>query len=175
MKFIKKIASIDSAGLLQNNRGFTLIEAVVVLSIVSIVIGMAYSSFRTPDEKLACRHIFSNLQLAKMQAVSVSAEQTVDINTTVNDLVDVTLNTDYQFLTTQPTYEPLGMPWDTDGINFGGDDEIKFTPKGVPDSQGIVYVNSVDNPERQCAVTVSLGGMVKMWTSNDNGASFCCA
>ncbi len=180
MKFIKEITPIGPAGLLENNRGFTLVEAVVVLSIVSIVLGLGYSSFRTPEEKLACRHIFSHIQLAKMQAVSNSANQSYDIpGETINGLpaeyVDGTLGVDYEFMAGAPTGGSVtGFAHAGNGITFGADDIIVFTPRGMPilGDSGSVYVRSVDDPERLCAVTVSIAGMVKMYTSGNSGASW---
>ena len=177
MKSNKENFPINSAGFLQKNRGFTLIEAMVVLAIVSIVVGMAYSSFRTPEEKLACRYIFSTLQLKKMEAVSESADKIVTINAALMaDLVDSTIDEDYEFLTVAPVNLVGGFAYDvTDGIDFGGGDNvITFTSKGMPTigDAGSVYVRSMDDTNKICAVTVSLGGMVKMWTSNDSGANW---
>ena len=174
MKFIKEIPSIGPAGFLQNNRGFTLIEAMVVLAIVSVMVGLAYSSFKSSDEKLACRYIFSNLQLEKMEAITQSADHTVDIDATLMaGLVNVTLNVDYRFLLNAPT-NPVAItfPWVADGINFNGNNTVIFNSKGMPDSRGVVYVQRVEDPERLCAITVSTAGMVKMSTSIDGGATW---
>jgi|TARA_B100002003_G_scaffold165830_1_gene154014 type II secretory ATPase GspE/PulE/Tfp pilus assembly ATPase PilB-like protein len=46
---------------------------VVVLGIISILLGLAYSTLRTPNEQIACKEIFSKLQFGKMQAVSTKA------------------------------------------------------------------------------------------------------
>jgi len=218
MKYNKEIAAIGPAGLLKNNRGFTLIEAVVVLSIVSIVIGMAYSSFRTPVEKLACREIFSAMQLAKMRAISSGSNFFVDFDMNVGSVSDnfytAYLDTDNDGVFgetlnggTPPINEfvesqfnlpdisggnpakalPSGVSYRTtamagfptgetvlpgDGVDFGGVNAVTFTPRGTATAGGSLYIKDDDNTNRICVVIVRSTGLVRMGTTNDNGANW---
>ena len=69
--------------------GFTMVEMVFVLAIMSILLTIAYSQLRTPNERIACKEIYSNLQLGKMQAVSTGANVTVNVDTDLNSVEDV--------------------------------------------------------------------------------------
>ncbi|MEE9194167.1 MAG: prepilin-type N-terminal cleavage/methylation domain-containing protein [Thermodesulfobacteriota bacterium] len=158
--------------------GFTLTEMVVVLAIMSILIGMAYSQLRTPDEKIACQYIYSQMNLAKMQAVSTGAATTVNLDTLFASYDDLDVPGDANFLTTAPGSYPGGeTSFPADGINFGSNNIVTFTSKGMAEEasasdSGAAYIYDPDNSSRVCAVTVLSTGLVRMWVSLDSGASW---
>ncbi len=65
---------------LHTKRGSTLIELFIVLFIISILATVAYSTFRTPKEKIACKNIYSAMQLAKIRAISTGYNAYVDFD-----------------------------------------------------------------------------------------------
>lgn len=77
-----------SFNLYKNNEGFTLIELFVVLSIMSILLVLSYSTLRVPKEKIACKNIFSALQLAKMRAIATGYNTYVDFDMDGGDVSD---------------------------------------------------------------------------------------
>ena len=74
--------------LYKNNKGFSLIELIVVLAIMSILLISGYSTLRTPNEKIACKNIFSALQLAKFRAIATGYNAYVDFDMDGGDVSD---------------------------------------------------------------------------------------
>ncbi len=74
--------------LYKNNKGFTLIELFVVLAIMSILLVLSYSTLRVPKEKIACKNIFSALQLARMRAITTGYNAYVDFDMDGGDVSD---------------------------------------------------------------------------------------
>ena len=67
-------------GRYKNNKGFSLIELFAVLGIMMILLILSYSILRTPKEKIACKNIFSAMQLAKMRAISTGSNSYIDFD-----------------------------------------------------------------------------------------------
>lgn len=65
---------------LQNNKGVTFIELIIVLAIMSISVTVAYSTLRIPKEKIVCKKIYSVFQLAKIRAISSGHNSFVDFD-----------------------------------------------------------------------------------------------
>jgi len=158
--------------------GFTLIEMVIVIAIISIIMSLAYSKLRTPHEKAACQYIYSQMQLAKMNAVSTGSSKTVDLDTLFAGYDDVDVPEDVNFLSSDPGAYPGGeTAFPADGINFGTNNIVFFTSKGMAEESGssdngAVYIYDVNNSSRMCAVTVLSTGMIRLWTSIDSGATW---
>lgn len=72
----------------KNNRGFTLLELIIVLSIMSILLLSSYSVLRTPKEKIACKNVYSTFHLAKMRAVSTGKNAYVDFDMSGGEVSD---------------------------------------------------------------------------------------
>ncbi len=60
--------------------GFSLIELIIVISILGILAAAAYSNFKVTKEKMACKNIYSALQTAKMKAISTGYRAYVDFD-----------------------------------------------------------------------------------------------
>lgn len=60
--------------------GHTLVELVIALAIIMILLLAGYSTLRTPKEKIACKNIFSAMQLAKMRAISTGYNAYIDFD-----------------------------------------------------------------------------------------------
>lgn len=80
--------------------GATLIELIIVLALMSILTTLSFMSFRTPKEKIACRHIFSAMQLAKMRAIVTGYDSYVDFDMNGGNVSD-------NFYTTYLNTDPL--------------------------------------------------------------------
>ena len=153
--------------------GFTIVELIVVLAIMSILVGMAYSALRTPNEKIACKEIYSNLQLAKMRAVSTGVDVAVNVDTDLNSVEDVSVPEEVTYIpgaggTVNQAWSE-GFP--SGGIDFEGGNIVTFTPKGMATS-GSVYLYDVNNSNRLCAVRVLTTGLIMMSTSVDMGVNW---
>lgn len=161
-----------------HEEGFTLTEVIVVLLTISILMSLAYAQLRTPNEKIACNYIYSQMNLAKMQAVSTGAATPVDLDTLFASYDDLDVPGDANFLTANPATLPGGETgFPLDGIKFGVNNIAVFTSKGMaeeggnPDN-GAVYVVDPDNNSRVCAVTLLSTGLVRMWVSIDSGTTW---
>tara|TARA_B100000315_G_scaffold83731_1_gene76758 strand:- start:12007 stop:12663 length:657 start_codon:yes stop_codon:yes gene_type:complete len=75
-------------GRYKNNKGFSLIELFAVLGIMMILLILSYSILRTPKEKIACKNIFSAMQLAKMRAISTGKSAYIDFDMDGGDVSD---------------------------------------------------------------------------------------
>jgi len=80
--------------------GATLIELIIVLALMSILTTLSFISFRTSKENIACRHIFSALQLAKIRAIATGHNSYVDFDMNGGNVSD-------NFYTTYLNTDPL--------------------------------------------------------------------
>lgn len=190
MNFFKTKPEIKGQGSVVNcETGFTMTEMVVVMAMMVILISVGYSQLRTPKEKIACKEIFSNLQLAKLQAVSTGANvsvnvgsyRTVNISGNVTSIASVTWNEDVDYQKTAVEVLPnwggvgVGLGFPVNGIDFdggAGGTQVTFTSKGMAGSSGSVYLKDVNNTSRLCAVSVLTTGIVRMATSSDGGKTW---
>lgn len=126
--------------------GFTTVELIVTIAIISIVAGIAIPTFRVwlPNYRLrsAAQDIFSNLQLTKIEAIRQNQNNTINFNIGGN------------------TYQPTGGRPQVDlksydnSIQFGGPNAgdvsgtfFIFSPRGLVTSDGVsnwVYLRNVD-------------------------------
>jgi prepilin-type N-terminal cleavage/methylation domain-containing protein len=68
--------------------GFTIVELMVVLGIMSVLLMLSYPTLRTPKEKIACKNVFSAMQLAKMRAIATGYNAYVDFDMDGGDVSD---------------------------------------------------------------------------------------
>lgn len=164
-----------------SSRGFTLIEMIIVIVIMGIMAVMGHAIFKTPNLKIACKFIFSHMQLEKMRAVSTNNNTYINLNSVdsdpndadgdylFNSLEDVDIPNEVNYPSVAPTSIP-SYAFVTDGRDFdetGTPNILQFTPKGTPSGTGgSVYLKDMDS-NKHCAVTVSPAGSIKLWTSSD--------
>lgn len=79
-RFSSLSLSLSLSSLRLYKAGFTLIEMIIVLAIIGILATLAYSTLRTPKEKIACKNIFSAMQLAKMRAIATGYNTYIDFD-----------------------------------------------------------------------------------------------
>ncbi len=69
-----------SMKLLKSKNGFTMTELLIVLAIMTILLTAGFSTFRTPKEKIACKNIYSAMQMARLRAVSTESNVYIDFD-----------------------------------------------------------------------------------------------
>ncbi len=113
---------------IQNQRGFTLMELMIIIAIMGVLTTLAFSSFRMSREKIACKNVYYAMQAAKMRSIATGHNAYVDFDMNGGDVAD-------NFFT---------VYLDTDGANstFGetnnSNTENEFTESNypMPDTSG---------------------------------------
>ncbi|MBI5187206.1 MAG: prepilin-type N-terminal cleavage/methylation domain-containing protein [Nitrospinae bacterium] len=114
-------------GFFKNPKGFTLVELMIVVALIAILGGLAYSNFKRTKEKIACGDVYSAFQSAKMRAISTGSSAYVDFDMNGGAVSD-------NFFT---------VYLDTDGdaafgetSNANGDNEFTVSNFAMPDASG---------------------------------------
>jgi Tfp pilus assembly protein FimT len=115
--------------------GTTINELIIVLGLTSILATLSIMPFRTFRENIACRHIFSAMQLARMRAIVSGFDSYVDFDMNGGSVSD-------NFYTTYLNTDPLddccpasfGELNNTQGRNEFADSQLAMskTPGGFP-------------------------------------------
>jgi len=108
-------------------KGFTLMELLVVAVIIGILTSMAIYSLKVSNEKIACNNVYSAMQIAKMRAISTARDAYVDFDMNGGQVSD-------GFFT-------VYLDTDQDGAfgevnNGNGDNEFTESNFAMPDSSG---------------------------------------
>ncbi|MBW2302209.1 MAG: GspH/FimT family pseudopilin [Deltaproteobacteria bacterium] len=165
----------------KKQEGFTLLELIMTMVILAILATIAIPTFSVwlPEYRLkkAARDLYSNIQLAKMQAVRTNRDHTVSFNTgaglyqvldsgvtvvkTVN-LSNYGSGVSYGFGNATKTV-PGGVPIDT--VSYAGD-SATFNPRGTG---GMGYVYLTNERSTSYAVgTITAGAVVlRKWNGAD--------
>jgi len=156
--------------------GFTLIELIVVMSMISIMAAIAVPAYLQwlPDMHLkgAIRDLYSNLQNAKLQAVKDNRSVSVRFNTGANpgfyyfDLNNDTVFTAGEFRVDLSVYKDVtfgagnaAMDWNNTAIAQAA--IITFSSTGTANSGSLFLTNTV-NPARCFSVTSQISGSLKL-------------
>jgi len=111
---MKKEQGLRALGSDRGDRGFTVLELLITIIILSVLLGIAIPSFSSwlPKYRLrgAARDIYSNLQLAKMTAVKDRAQCGILFNVADNSYQVISSGTD--------------RTWNSTSGSRAGDDEI---------------------------------------------------
>lgn len=128
-------------------RGFTLIELVIVLTILAIVSGIAVPRFTNAQARYradaAATRIRADLAFAQRQARFTSERRRIDFDLTLNKYALVRVNGEASD-TILDVVELADEPYQATilSANFGGDLSIEFDGFGTPDSGGSVQVQA---------------------------------
>lgn len=146
-----------------NNRGFTLLEVLIAVAMISVIGAIAIISFATwlPNYKLkgAARDLYSTLQKARMIAVKTNGNSAVIFDLANNNysLCDnwnsSTSSCDGSLTTTDLTLlgygigfghgdatSAIGVGFDNE-VTYAGDDVV-FNSRGLCDASGYVYLEN---------------------------------
>lgn len=166
MKYFRRVTKLH-----RNNRGFTIIELIVVIAIMGVLMAIAIPNFSqwTANYRLkaAAREIYSNFQKARLEAIKTNSNVVVSFNLgadtyqvfvdnggTTGTASDDTQNGDERILDTVSM--PAGVVMES--VSFSGTTIPGFTARGLPLSSriGNVRVRNVNNERYQ--VTLSIAG-----------------
>ena len=169
--------------LIKAKRGFSIVQLVVVMCIVSVTLAIgipAYNRTMRPTAELnsAARHLFSDIQLARLQAVSENVRIGLDFDSTPDDYIvfrDTNANFQYddgaEAIVKRVQFSAgLGygnVSFDTgqggDGVTFAGGgvvNSFSFSTRGLPKPDGTVFLrNSKNSPEGRKVVVNTMGGV----------------
>lgn len=118
--------------LIKDRLGFTLVEIIVTIAIFSILAAIAIPSFSRwlPNYhlKTAARDVFSNMQLAKLEAIKRGGDCTITMNTGSNKYgIDMNDDGAADKTITLADYGS-GITFDS---SYTTDDTITFSPRGM--------------------------------------------
>ena len=161
-----------------NNRGFSLVEAVVVIAIVGIIASIGYPSlmkFRANAKTRAvASDILASLRIVRSEAVKRNVNVCLELKAAGtykafldNGAIANNCIQEADELTTlfTKTVEP--------GTSIVTDFEAGYTPRGRPYTVlGNVVVQNDNNPQLQYKNTISIAGRVDIQVSQDSGTSW---
>lgn len=158
---------------LNHQKGFTMIETMVVLAIIVIVTAIAIPTYVTllPNYRLksAAQDLYSNLQSAKMQAIKKNNTSTVKFDIsggeyTKSDDTKVILNKVYKGSVSygKPTSAP-------DETYAGTPPQVEFNARGMTNNTDDGWVYLTNNKGRYYEVGTFPSGviMLKKWNGSD--------
>jgi len=141
----------------RREKGFTLVEMMITIAILSILLGISVSTWNryrlNTDLKTATRTIVSDFSMAKQMAVRDCTGYRITFNVGTNS---------YQLIETA-TGNPVrtrNMSKFGQGIvlsapNFGGDSTINFIARGTAEAGSVMVANGIDSTG---TVTVNFTG-----------------
>lgn len=182
---------------LRGRSGFAMIELIVVAAIIAVMAAVAIpniiSWIPTIRVNSAARDLVSEMQLARMKAVSERNDYVITFDTTTNQY-SIYDDGDNDFSTSNVLVKTVNLP---SGIQFGyiagkdpSNEDIAgsvqfgatsspiretFVPNGTANLMGSVYLIPTEDiaggrRDRQRAITVIQTGRVKLWKYDAGGS-----
>jgi len=185
---------------LRDKKGFTMIELLIVVAIIAVTAAVAIpniiSWIPTIRVNSAARDLVSEMQLARMKAVSERNNYVITFDTSTNQY-SIYDDGDNDGAEASELVKTVDVDTDYSGIQFGyvagknpSNDDITgsvqfgatsspiretFIPNGTANLMGSVYLIPTEDiagsrRDRQRAITVILTGRIKLWKYDAGGS-----
>ena len=161
--------------------GFTIVELMIAMAIMVIVMAIAIPTYNrtikpTADLKGAARQVYSDIQLARLRAVTNNIPYGLDFDSTADDYIvfqDVDGSFQYEvgeaIVKRVQFAEGYGFARVNFDANYGGGDGVtfnaggvvnafSFSTRGLPSPTGDVYLRNQKNPPEGRRILVHLMG-----------------
>lgn len=165
-----------------SQKGFTLVEAMVVMVIVAILSSVAFASFGNWFARNrvngAARQLHTELHTAKMKAIAENNTYRVDFDINNNVYTIYGAGTVSNAITIGSYYEDIVFGFITGTTAFGGGaisssvtfsgSTVTFNPNGLSSQAGTIYLMPLNETraKMQRSIDVNLVGRIKYRTHN---------
>jgi len=168
--------------IMKTKRGLTIVELMIAMAIMAVAMAIAIPTYNrtikpTADLKGAARQVYSDIQLARLRAVSNNIPCGLDFDSTADDyIVFQDADGSFQYEAGETIVKRVqfaagyGYAEVSFDANWGGGDGVTFSAggvvnafcfstRGLPSSSGSVYLkNQKDTPEGRMIVVRAMGG-----------------
>ena len=176
--------SFFESRLIKANSGFTLVELMVVIAIIAVSLIIAIPTYHfsikpTAELNGAARQLFSDIQLARLQAVSKHVRHGLDFDSTADDyIVFQDTNGDYEYDAGETIVKRVkfsaGLGYSSVSLDagYGGGDGVtfdtgsgivnsfSFSTRGLPWPGGSVYL--INNKDKGRKIVINIMGGVRI-------------
>ena len=166
---------------MKTKRGLTIVELMIAMAIMGVAMAIAVPTYNrtikpTADLKGAARQVYSDIQLARLRAVSTNVPCGLDFDSTADDyIVFEDADGSFQYDVGETIVKRVqfaagyGFSEVAFDANYGGGDGVafsaggvvnafSFSTRGLPSPTGDVYLRNQKNPPEGRKILVHLMG-----------------